>query len=78
MPKKKIYGGSSIGELYGKISVSGQDFSSGGGKLVKETIPPFVRLCKKLWSFSPSMGKNAKFSPENKSALDYLGWKLEP
>ena len=77
MPKK-IKRKSSIGELYGKITVSGRDFESGERKLVKEIEHPFVRFCKKLARMSPGMGKGGVFNKENQSAIEYLDWKLTP
>src|SRR3989344_3045459 len=68
----------SIGDLFSRITVSGPDFEEGEKKLVKEPLPPFVRLCKKLAAFYSGSGKNAKFTDENKKAIGFLNWKLTP
>ncbi len=66
----------SIGELYGKIKYSGEDFTGGERKLVREPDHPFVRLCRRLNSIFPSLGRGGKFTPENLLAVDFLKWKL--
>ncbi len=74
MPEKKFY--PSIGELYGKITVSGEEFAEGERRLVREPDHPYVVLCKRLYAFSPSLGKGGSFSPENSSAIAFLKWRL--
>ena len=69
---------SSIGELYGEITVSGEDFAEGSQRLAKEPEHYFVRLCKRLHRMSPSLGSGGVFNEENRSAIDFLGWKLSP
>ncbi len=66
----------SIGEIYEGISFSGIDFSGFDGSLKKPEEHWFVGLCKKLYSFFPSMGKNGVFTEENKSAVFFLNWNL--
>src|SRR3989344_81271 len=68
----------SIGELYGKITISSEDFTKGERRLVKEPDHPFVLLCKRLYALSPSLGKGGSFTEENKMAIAFLKWKLTP
>ena len=79
MAKQKIYTGVGItpGELYGKIRVPREEFVT-EEKLVKEKVHPYVRLCRDLFKRFPSLGKGAKFSPQFKEAIDFLGWDLKP
>ncbi len=69
---------SSIGELYKKITLTGRDFEIGEneGRLVKEQHHPYVKLCKRLYSFSRGSGKGAKFTEGNQRAINFLNWKL--
>jgi len=78
MARRKIRRGSSIGELYKKISFTSQDFTEGERKLVREVDPPYVRLCKRLGAFFPSLGKGGTFNEETTRAIEFLGWKLTP
>src|SRR3989344_3304796 len=65
-----------IGDFYRKIKVSGEDFSEGDRKLTKEPDPFFVRLCKRLYAYSPSLGAGGKFTVQNQNAIDFLKWRL--
>jgi hypothetical protein len=75
MQKKKD---PTIGELYGKIVSTSEDFDFGERKLAKEPDHPFVRLCKSIYRIAPSLGKGGKFSDENKKAVEFLQWNLSP
>lgn len=66
----------SIGELYGKISSTSEDFDGAQRKLVREPDHPFVRLCKSLSKMSPGFGRGGKFTEENAFAVDFLKWKM--
>ncbi len=81
MPSGREFSGeerqtASIGELYEKITVSSKDFEEGERKLEKKIEHPFVRLCRRLHAYSPSFGNGGILTAENKSAMDFLGWKL--
>ncbi|MCH7902154.1 hypothetical protein IIC68_00190 [archaeon] len=78
MVRKKMYSDpSSIGQLYRKIKITGEDFSTGEGKLVREKQERFVRICKRLYKISPGSGKKGKFTKETKAAVEFLNWKLK-
>ncbi len=66
----------SLGALYRDIAVSRGDFEGGEEKLVKKKHPPFVRLCKKINRKFPSLGRGAKFQPQYREAVAFLGWEL--
>lgn len=68
----------SIGELYGKIKYSTEEFGVGERKLVREPDHAFVSLCKRLYSLSPSLGRGGVLTPENKQAVEFLQWRLSP
>lgn len=78
MPPRQRGTGPSIGELYGEITVSGEDFGEGERKLVKEPDHWFVVLCKRLHSSAPSLGKNGAFNEANRDAMNFLKWRLTP
>ncbi|VVB99287.1 Uncharacterised protein [uncultured archaeon] len=68
----------SIGDLYGRIQFTSDEFGEGERKLVKEPDHAFVALCKRLAAFFPSLGKGGKFTPENQQAIDFLKWRISP
>ncbi len=68
--------GVSPGKLYREIKVSKEDFETGERKLVVKERHWFVKLCRRLYKMFPSLGKGEKFSDQNKSAVEFLGWDL--
>ncbi len=68
----------SPGEIYKGIAFSDEgDFEEESG-LTKKVDPAFVNFCKRLHKLSPALGKNAKFSDEQRNAVAFLGWDLKP
>jgi len=65
------------GKMYSQISMSGQDFEEGEGKLVKRKPVQFVKFCKGVYKRIPSLGKGAKFSEKHRDAVGFLGWDLK-
>ncbi len=76
--KQGIFG-SSLGQRYGSISTTSEDFAGETeGKILIEKENPFVIFCKKMGQKYPSFRKNAKFSEKHKNAVAFLGWRLTP
>ncbi|MDO8428957.1 MAG: type II secretion system F family protein [Candidatus Diapherotrites archaeon] len=70
--------GISPGELYSEIIVERSFEEEDDEKLVKEKPSVFVSFCKRLYAFAPSLGQNAKFTPELQEAVRFLNWDLKP
>ncbi|MFH1587762.1 MAG: hypothetical protein ABIA76_00295 [Candidatus Diapherotrites archaeon] len=71
---------SSLGERYSQISVSIDDFSDSLGetKLVKKKFPKFVAYAKKIYSMFPVLGTAKRFSDQNRDAIEFMDWELNP
>lgn len=67
---------SSPGKIYSSISIEKRDFSKNTGRLEVKKSNPYVTFCKKIYSKFPGLGKNGKFRPEYKKAIDFLNWNL--
>ncbi len=65
------------GALYKGIKLSAMEIT-GESALVKKKVPRFVSFCRGMYKRFPSLGKGAKFSKENKQAVDFLAWDLLP
>src|SRR3989338_1789069 len=66
----------SPGEIYKSIRTEDRDFEKGETKLVKSTVPAFVKFCKWTTQFiRPDM--KARYSEEHREAIDFLGWDLK-
>lgn len=71
----------SLGRLYSQITVEREIFDAAESerKLEKRKLHPFVQICKRIYAMSPGLGgKNAKFKPEFKEAIEFLDWPLKP
>jgi hypothetical protein len=51
---------------------------TGESALVKKKPVRFVSFCRGMYKRFPSLGSGAKFSKENKQAVDFLAWDLLP
>jgi len=65
------------GALYKGIKLSAMEIT-GESALVKKKPVRFVSFCRGMYKRFPSLGKGAKFSKENKQAVDFLAWDLLP
>ncbi len=65
------------GALYKGIKLSAMEIT-GESALVKKKPLRFVSFCRGMHKRFPSLGKGAKFSKENKQAVDFLAWDLLP